>query len=145
MGRRPGTVRQRGGRAAGRVLAGTGPLTDWDQPRAWHLPAGRRARGTRVSASFDAWLRPSRTSQPKAWIIIKYSRRASTNRDHALNRRTPKSQLTRLHRVLERYKGGSPTVARKTGQVASALRPVSALAADPRPGADHTSWPPSNL
>ena len=38
--------RQRGDRAAGRVLAGAGPLTDWDQPRAWHRPVGRRARGT---------------------------------------------------------------------------------------------------
>jgi len=56
-----------------------------------------------ISAFFDAWLRPSRTSQPTIRIIINYSRRADTNRDHALTRRPRQPQSTGLHRVLERY------------------------------------------
>ena len=34
----------------------------------------------------DAWLRPSRTSQPDTRTIIKYSRRVDTNRDLAPTR-----------------------------------------------------------
>ncbi len=45
-------------------------------------------RSTRISASFDAWLRPSRTSQPNTRTMIRYSRRADMNRDHAPARRT---------------------------------------------------------
>jgi hypothetical protein len=40
-------------------------------------------RTTKISASFGPWLRPSRTSQPDTRIMIKYSRRKDTNRDHA--------------------------------------------------------------
>jgi hypothetical protein len=40
-------------------------------------------RNTRISASLNAWLRPSRTSQPKTRTMTKYSRRKDTNRDHA--------------------------------------------------------------
>src|SRR6266478_246238 len=39
-----------------------------------------------ISASLDAWLRPSRTSQPKTRIMIRYSRRTDTNRDLAPTR-----------------------------------------------------------
>jgi hypothetical protein len=39
-----------------------------------------------ISASFDAWLRPSKTSQPNPRITIKYRRRTDTNRDLAASR-----------------------------------------------------------
>src|SRR5437773_1563291 len=41
-----------------------------------------------ISASLDAWLRPSRTSQPKTRIMIRYSRRTDTNRDLAATHTT---------------------------------------------------------
>jgi hypothetical protein len=36
-----------------------------------------------ISASLDAWLRPSKTSQPNTLTVIKYTRRTDTNRDLA--------------------------------------------------------------
>src|SRR5260370_31775719 len=36
-----------------------------------------------ISAFLDAWLRPSRTSQPRTRTMMKYSRRKDMDRDHA--------------------------------------------------------------
>jgi hypothetical protein len=43
-------------------------------------------RSTRISASFDAWLRHSKASQPNTRTTNKYSRRTDTSRHHALSR-----------------------------------------------------------
>src|SRR2546422_228086 len=40
-----------------------------------------------ISESLEAWLRPSRTSQPNTRTMIKYKRRTDTNRDLAPTRR----------------------------------------------------------
>ena len=47
-----------------------------------------------ISASLDAWLRPSRTSQPNTRTMIRYSRRTDTNRDLAPTRGQAKPQVT---------------------------------------------------
>jgi len=39
-----------------------------------------------ISAFLDAWLRPSKSSQPNTRTVTKYSRRKDTNRDHAPTR-----------------------------------------------------------
>jgi hypothetical protein len=57
--------------------------------RAWMIRLASpivSCRSTRISASFDAWLRPSRTSQPNTLTMTKYIRRTDTNRDHASTR-----------------------------------------------------------
>ena len=59
------------------------------QPRPGHLAAQHHHFVTQhmISAFFDAWPRPSRTSQPDIRTMIRYSRRTDTNRDHAPTRR----------------------------------------------------------
>src|SRR5215469_10175115 len=61
-------------------------------------------RGALISASLDAWLRPSRTSQPDTRTMIKYSRRTDTNRDLASTRRQRQIAVHQPLRVLKRYK-----------------------------------------
>ncbi len=58
---------------------------------------------TMISASLDAWLRPSRTSQPKTRSVIKYNRRKDTGRDHVSpSRRTPTAAQSAC--VLKQYR-----------------------------------------
>src|SRR5256885_7977735 len=59
-----------------------------------------------ISASLDAWLRPSRTSQPKTRIMMRYSRRTDTNRDLAATHTTGQ---TAAHRAcIEFWSGTGP-------------------------------------
>src|SRR5215468_5103074 len=58
-----------------------------------------------ISASFDAWLRPSTTSQPKTRIIIRYSRRTGTSRDLAATHSTCQTQVTGPVRCFEAVQG----------------------------------------
>jgi hypothetical protein len=77
---------------------------------------GRRStitscRRTRISASFDAWLRPSRTSQPHTRTMTKYSRRKDTNRDHAPAHQPSQIAAHRPARSSEAVQGHSRSIA----------------------------------
>src|SRR2546430_3865861 len=75
-----------------------------------------------ISASLDAWLRPSRTSQPKTRIMIRYSRRTDTNRDLAATHTTGQ---TAAHGACIEFWSG-------TGRGARARpRPFNGLLRDP--------------
>ena len=75
--------------AARLAAAGPAPPGSHGRPRpAWAKPPGggstiTSCRSTRISASLDACLRPSRNSEPDTRTMIKYSRRTDTNRDLA--------------------------------------------------------------
>src|SRR6266568_3402865 len=74
-----GSSRASAARTARSAQSGPGRAT-------WRRSTITSCRSTRISASFDAWLRPSRTSQPNTWTMTKYIRRTDTNRDHASTR-----------------------------------------------------------
>jgi hypothetical protein len=56
-----------------------------------------------ISASLDAWLRASSTSQPKTRTMIRYRRRSATDRDLAPTR--PFTQTAGQHRCDEFWSG----------------------------------------
>src|SRR5258708_3734977 len=59
------------GRIARSAQSGLGRAT-------WAQHHNLMARSTKISESFDAWLRPSRTSQPNTRTTSKYSRRTGS-------------------------------------------------------------------
>ena len=71
-----GSSRASAARIARSAQSGLGRAT-------WRRSTITSWRSIRISASFDAWLRPSSTSQPNTRTMIRYSRRTSTNRDHS--------------------------------------------------------------
>jgi hypothetical protein len=71
-----GSSRASAARTARSAQSGLGRAT-------WRRSTITSWRSTRISAYFDAWLRPSRTSQPNTRTMTRYSRRTGTNRDLA--------------------------------------------------------------
>jgi hypothetical protein len=71
----------------------------------WRRSTITSCRSAMISASLDAWPRPSRTSQPNSRIVIQYSRRQDTGRDHASTPpQTPNRSSKLTCRVLKRYR-----------------------------------------
>jgi hypothetical protein len=85
-----------------------------------------------IPASFDAWPRPSKSSQPKTRVMTKYSSRIGTVGDPASPRVSEKIRRSRPpHRVLERYKQQTAWfAARRDGASWTERGPVAGAPAD---------------
>jgi hypothetical protein len=85
-----------------------------------------------ISASLDACLRPSRTSQPKIRTMTRHSRRAGTNRDLALTRRPRQIAAHRPHIVFRIGTGAraGPDQARRAGNKDDLKRRIDAAFVD---------------
>ena len=63
----------------------------------WRRNTVTSCRSLMISASLDAWPRPSRSSRPKTRIMIRHRRRRDTNRDPALTRSSDQTAVHSLN------------------------------------------------